>query len=257
MRSFVLGAIALLATAAVASAGVSVGIGTAPGSIGGGPIVLDPGLGDLPATLTLYMNFVVDANSPLGAQSVEGRLAVDAPGTGIAIVSDWTYFGNGPYPWTAGYNANLSYVPYMESHYNMESVDGVFNPGKMWDTGFWTDLQVASGPLDNAASCPGLYASNGRIGGTASTTGRAKGGPAGAFLPSDGMMTLAILTVTVPESIAPGTYNLTVCDGTYNDIDSGAALDIAPGEGLVLQIVPEPTAALLLIGALPFLRRRR
>jgi hypothetical protein len=255
MRSFVLGAIALLATAAVASAGVTVGISDAPGSIGGG-IVLDTTVPDVPTTLTLYMNFVVDANSPLGAQSVEGRMAVDAAGSGLAIVTDWMYGTAGPYPWTAPYNNVQTYIPYMESHYNQESVDGVFTAGKMWDPGYWTNLAASQGQLTNT-SCAGLYASAGRIGGVASTAGRAKGGPGGAFLPGDGTMTLAVLTVTVPGDIPVGTYNLTVCDGTYNDVDTGSALDIAPGDALVLEIVPEPTAALLLIGALPFLRRRR
>jgi hypothetical protein len=247
----------------MASAGVELFLGTAPGVEGGSVSIDSTAPGALPQTLTLYMNFVVGAETPQGIESIEGRVAVDQPGTGLYLLTDWTY-NSFTYAWAWAYNYNTStYLPYLETHYNDESVDGVFSPGKMWSRGLWTDLNNAQGTLSDPVPCPGLYGAPGRIAGIAGTAKAAKGGPDrdgdgdGEFLPTDGMMTLAILSIVVPADIDPGVYNLSVCDWSYTDQATGDSMPMTPGDALILEIVPEPTAALLLIAALPFLRRRR
>lgn len=248
MRSFVLSAIVLLAAAAVASAGVDVGLSLSPGTMGGA-ITVNPG-----DALTLYMNFAVGAETAAGARSVEGRVGASAPGV-LDIVTDWY---TPTYPWSAYYNTLANgWVPYLTSHYNEESVDGAFTAGRMWDTAFWLDLNNVQGVVADPGPCQELYATSARIGGSAGAATRAKGGPGGAFIAADGIMTLAILEIVVPGDAPGGPHCLSICDANYTDNDDGLNKAATPVDLFQLYVVPEPTAALLLIGLLPFLRRRR
>jgi hypothetical protein len=74
-------------------------------------------------------------------------------------------------------------------------------------------------------------------------------------LASSGLV--ATWTLTTNASLAPGTYviqadSLVFASNSIDGVPMGGT-----GQHLTLNVVPEPATALLLLGALPFLRRRR
>jgi MYXO-CTERM domain-containing protein len=70
-----------------------------------------------------------------------------------------------------------------------------------------------------------------------------------------GRVLLATIDVKVPTSVTPGVYEIKGSDVFFF---SGTTIAGTAGPGTVeLTVIPEPATALLLLGAIPFLRRRR
>jgi hypothetical protein len=248
MRSFVCVAIALLTMATVATAGVTMQLSHQSRSMDPTGLVFYTPPSTESYTFNLYVNFQVDAGTPVGARSVEARIGASASDVATINASDWTSLKN----------TNSGKYPGLMSKYH--EVGGPFYPFYQWYSAGWLNMALqVDGSINTSgvAGCHMPYCTAGRIGGVAGTYNRASGyGPGGVFLPVDGVLGFAILQVHLPD-LAPGLYHLNVCDATYTDAADDVAKPVTPGDDFIIEVIPEPTSALLLIGALPFLRRRR
>ena len=251
MRSFVLGAIAMLAMATVASAAVTVDL-----ALEGGGKSLSVGCDD---TFVLYVNFTVGAE---GCRSVEGRIETES--ADLSVESHWDWPGYGNYEWTADYNADATAYgdthQYMNSQYNVDDVWGT----SFFDTALWLDMQLVDGAIDTVVSgCDLGYATAARIGGTTGAGTKLNPFPENAQEKKywdAGTYTLAKMTLVVAPDAISGDYDLNFCDASYTDPSTMDSVVAGHGDPFVLTIdcvVPEPASAMLLIGALPFVLRRR
>jgi len=250
MRSFVLVTIALLTMATVATAGVDMGLSGQRESLAPKEVTWckETQGSTLSYTFNVYVNFQVGAQTPAGARSVEARIGASAANVAEIMSSDWTS-GKNNSP-GAKYNA-------LQSKYDMEGIFGFY----MWDISTWLPLTLLDGSINtvSGSGCNMPYSTAARAGGAAYPAIGIyvrPNYPGGVFLPADGILTMAILKIHLPD-LPIGVYALNVCDAWYSDQASGTAMAITPGAPLIINVTPEPAAALLLIGALPFLRRRR